>query len=282
MLKDFIRNFFKTRYYFNPFIKYQISKLEDNVYLNMTKRETPITVSLASSRENFNRLPITIYSLLNQSLKPDRIVLWLNEEYEDLVKLPYEISQFIKNGLDIKFVKDFKDYTKTICALKNFPNDIIVTASDVVYYPKNWLEELYLSYISHPQDIQIHSASMIKSDTKVITSSKQWKNISKPSAKYTYFPNEDNGILYPPKCFSKEVFRKDIFLKQVEFNNSLWFWTMGILNNHKFRIVKNNYNKVLHTKFKDRFKNTTQYNSLFDKEFNNLLKLYGNNIKQKL
>ena len=279
MLKDFIRNFFKTRYYFNPFIKYQISKLEDNVYLNRPKRETPITVSLASSRENFNRLPITIYSLLNQSLKPDRIVLWLNEEYEDLANLPYEISQFIKNGLDIKFVKDFKNYTKTFCALKEFPNDIIVIASDNVYYPKNWLKELYLSYISHPEDIHINSAKSVSSQS---LNSKRWKSISKPSADFSYIPCSSSGVLYPPNCFSKEVFRKDVFLKQVQNNDSLWFWLMGIINNHKFRIVKNNYKKTIYTNIIKSLQNNTLQNNTLDQEFDNLKKLYGNNIKQKL
>ncbi|MCQ2744253.1 MAG: glycosyltransferase family 2 protein, partial [bacterium] len=103
------------------------------------KRENKIIVSLTSYRERFKKLPITIYSLLNQTLKPDKIILWIDNETEDLTTIPYEITRFIKNGLEIRFVKDIKSYTKAIYAFKEYTDSIIVTADDDIYYRKNWL-----------------------------------------------------------------------------------------------------------------------------------------------
>ncbi len=85
----------------NPFVGLEINSLGEHKGIQEEcSREIPIIVSIDSSREDFNELPLTLYSLLNQSLKPDKIILWLDEEYEDFAYLPYEITQFVKNGLE--------------------------------------------------------------------------------------------------------------------------------------------------------------------------------------
>ena len=45
-----------------------------------------LIVSLTSYPKRFDILPITIQSLLNQTVKPDRIILWLYEK--DYFRLP--------------------------------------------------------------------------------------------------------------------------------------------------------------------------------------------------
>ena len=85
--------------------------------VNELKRETPLVVSLTSYEERLEDLTISIYSLLNQSIKPDRIILWLSDKLS-LNDLPYDITRFIKNGLEIRFVKDIGSYTKAIYAFK--------------------------------------------------------------------------------------------------------------------------------------------------------------------
>ena len=105
---------FHIRGLFNPFIGFQINAMGNYSGVNELKREVPVIVSLTSYRERFKDFPKTLYSLLNQSLKPDRIILWLDEESECLNSLPYEITCFIKNGLEIRFRKDIGPYTKAI------------------------------------------------------------------------------------------------------------------------------------------------------------------------
>ncbi|MBE7711901.1 MAG: hypothetical protein E7Z92_07175 [Cyanobacteria bacterium SIG31] len=213
-----------------------MTPLNNYVGVNLIKRETPIIVSISSCRENFKYLPKTIYSLLNQDLKPDRVVLYLDRDFEDLLCLPYEITQFIKNGLEIKFVDHIGSYTKTIYALKDFPNAIVVTAEDGICYSKTWLNNLYLSYIAQPQCINVNQALKIKiMNEKFFLSS----NFESTSASFNNLMLDTFGVLYPPKCFTQEVFRKDIFLQQI--NENAWFWAMALISNRKIRVVENFY-----------------------------------------
>ncbi len=286
MVKNLLNCKFHLRFVLNPLIRYKSDNLGSISGVNQIKREVPVVVSLTSYEERFDDLVISLYSLLNQTIKPDRIILWLSDEFEGVNDLPYEITRFIKNGLEIRFVKDIKSYTKAVYAFKEFPNAIVVTADDDIYYPKNWLEKLYHSYITHPQDIQVHRAHRVKLKEGVIAPYESWdKHIEEESARYDNFLTGVGGVLYPPGCFSKEVLREDIFLKEAPTADDIWFWVMALINNRKIRVVKNHIRTLACTNifyqlgiFKR--KNLYSINRIGenDRQLKNLMKFYGQNI----
>ena len=286
MVKNLLNCKFHLRFVLNPLIRYKADNLGSISGVNQIKREVPVVVSLTSYEERFDELVISLYSLLNQTIKPDRIILWLSDEFEGVNDLPYEITRFIKNGLEIRFVKDIKSYTKAVYAFKEFPNAIVVTADDDIYYPKNWLEKLYHSYITHPQDIQVHRAHRVKLKEGVIAPYESWdKHIEEESARYDNFLTGVGGVLYPPGCFSKEVLREDIFLKEAPTADDIWFWVMALINNRKIRVVKNHIRTLACTNifyqlgiFKR--KNLYSINRIGenDRQLKNLMKFYGQNI----
>lgn len=286
MVKNLLNCKFHLRFVLNPLIRYKADNLGSISGVNQIKREVPVVVSLTSYEERFDDLVISLYSLLNQTIKPDRIILWLSDEFEGVNDLPYEITRFIKNGLEIRFVKDIKSYTKAVYAFKEFPNAIVVTADDDIYYPKNWLEKLYHSYITHPQDIQVHRAHRVKLKEGVIAPYESWdKHIEEESARYDNFLTGVGGVLYPPDCFSKEVLREDIFLKEAPTADDIWFWVMALINNRKIRVVKNHIRTLACTNifyqlgiFKR--KNLYSINRIGenDRQLKNLMKFYGQNI----
>ena len=101
---------------------------------------------------------------------------------------------------------------------------------DDIYYPTKWLEKLYLSYISHPEDIHVHRAHRVNLNATY----ENWqKHVMEENARYDNFLTGVGGVLYPPKCFTKEVLREDIFLKNAPFADDIWFWAMCVLNNKK-------------------------------------------------
>lgn len=265
---------------FKPLICSQINSLGDAVWLNTSQREVPIVISLFSERENFENLPITLYSLFNQELKPDKIVLYLDEDYEDLANLPYEITQFVKNGLEIRFVQNIKKYTKTIYALKDFKNSIVISVEDSVFYPTSWLNSLYLSYISHPKDVQVFEAFLVVKDNVQLRILNKFNELE---SSYSNFPIEAQGVLYPPECFTNEVFRQDVYLKYFKEYPELWFWTMSLVNNRQIRIVKKNYSRIVFVNYlKKLFSRRSILESSINGELKKIVKLYGNYILRKL
>ncbi len=286
MVKNIFNCKFHLRFVLNPVIRYKADNLGNFCGTNRIKREVPVIVSLTSYEERFKDLVISIYSLLNQTIKPDRIILWLSDEYDGVNDLPYEITRFLKNGLEIKFVKDIKSYTKAIYAFKEYPEAIIVTADDDIYYPEDWLEKLYHSYITHPQDIQVHRAHRVKIIDNKICPYESWsKHVEEESARFDNFLTGVGGVLYPPNCFSKEVLREDVFLTNAPYADDVWFWVMALLNNKKIRVVKNHIKTLCCTNILYQLgvfkrKNLYSINSAGenDKQISNLMKFYGQNI----
>lgn len=268
--------------FFNPFIYDEINRMGNYFGINKeTKRDFSIVVSLDAHNENFNNLPIALYSLLNQSLKPDKIVLWLDEELYDLTTIPYEISRFIKNGLEIKFVKEIKSYTKSIYAFKNYKDSIIVTAEDNIFYPKDWLKRLYLSYISMQDCIHVHLAHKIELKKDIQNKDKQ-KNDTNIS--FNNIMEPAGGILYPPNCFTKEAYREDVFSKFAPYSDEIWFWLMAIIHNKKINVIKNHYKYLPCLNFFELLKNNNKKHlkEIYDEPIDLLMKYYGQNIINKL
>lgn len=287
VLKRLLNYKFHVRGIMNPFLNMQINSIGNWKGVNDVKREKPIIVSLTSYEDRFSDLSKAIYSLLNQTLRPDRIILWLDEKGDDLTTLPYEITRFIKNGLEIRFVKDIGPYTKVVYAFKEFYESIIVTADDDIYYPKNWLKYLYLSYVSNQDDIHCHRAHRVGLKYGKILPYENWeKQVEEESARYDNFLTGAGGVLYPPKCFSNEALREDVFLKYAPSADDIWLWVMALVHGKKIRVVKNHYKTLISTNLFRQIFGKTLYSvnkdGQNDIQLNNLMKFYSNNILSRL
>jgi hypothetical protein len=267
----------------NFYLRYKSFFLGNDSCINQIKRDIPIIISITSQEENFYDLELTLYSLLNQSVLPDKIILWLSDKY-DFSELPYGITRFIKNGLEIRLIKDLKDFNKIIYPLKEFSDSIIVTASDCIYYKRNWLKKLYHSYVSNPDDIHVHLASRVQrlnNSVEISIPNNLLLSENGETASYCNLASGIGGILYPPFCFKKEVFRKDIYAKPGN-TSDVWMWIMSLLSERKTRIVKfhiKTFSCVNLIKFlKYDYPNSTKY----EEQLKYLMTYYAQNIEQKL
>ena len=152
--------------------KYKFEKVTKSGLTDI-KRNPQIIVSLTSFPDRIPFIYKTISSLLNQTLKPDMVILWLaKEQFPQLENnLPDELLELKKYGLTIKWCNNIRSYKKLVPAIKEYPNDIIITADDDIYYDKTLIELLYKSYEKEPQYIHCHRCTKIfyKNFKKVLT-----------------------------------------------------------------------------------------------------------------
>lgn len=240
----------------NPlcFIKYidkkQISnQIELCPYgLSEEKRTSKVIVSLTSFPQRMYDIHFCLYSLLNQSLKPDRLILWLaEEEFPNKEKdIPNTVLSFKEKGLEIKWCNNIKSYKKLIPALKEFPNAIIVTADDDIYYPVDWLEKLYNSYQKEPQYIHCHRAHKILFDSnKKILPYKMWEHETyNQQPDYINFFTGAGGVLYPQGCLNTDVLNEELFTSLAPNADDIWFWAMAVIQGTKIKVVEDNIKQL--------------------------------------
>ncbi len=212
--------------------------------INDIPRTPKLIVSLTSFPQRMYDIHYCLYSLLKQTLKPDMIILWLAEDqFPNKEKdIPQEVLSLQKFGLTIKWCKNLYSYKKLIPALIEYPDDIIVTTDDDVFYEKDCIEKLYKSYIETPDTISCHRCHRIKTGKNgEILSYKKWtKKISGESVSFKNFFTGAGAVLYPPHSLYKDVKNIELFTKLAPHADDIWFWAMAVLNNTQIKVVKNN------------------------------------------
>lgn len=231
-------NFLKLHLGIKTKNKYNYSKIE-KYGLNNNKRNPQIIVSLTSFPARIKEVYKTINTLLNQTLKPDRLILWLAKEQFVEVELPENLLKLKEYGLEIRWCDDLKSYKKLIPALKAFPNDIIVTADDDLYYQKDWLESLYSAYLNNPKNIYTRRACFIKKEKNYFAVTPHYaNNHHKPS--YSNQLMGGAGTLYPPNSLYKDIFDEEKIKNLIPTYDDIYFWAMALLNGTKIGLIKNN------------------------------------------
>ncbi len=201
-------------------------------------------ISLTSYPARINIIHKTIESLLNQTFKVDKIILWLAEsQFLNKEKdLPNNLLNLTQNtNFEINWCEDIRSYKKLIPTLKMYPNDVIITCDDDVIYEKDCIEKLYKAYKEQNNVVWCHRGHYITTTKNQINTYSKWIkciNYNKPC--YNILQTGVGAVLYPPNCFYKDILDKNLFLNLAYDTDDLWFWAMTVLNDYKIGVIKNN------------------------------------------
>jgi hypothetical protein len=227
----------------------KIKKLLDGKLKLSGQKVDNLIISVTSIPSRIFEIKYMIFSVLNQSIRPEKIILWLTKNQFPLMEreLPLELLELCKYDFEIHwYEEDIRSYTKLIPALKYFSKFFIVIADDDIYYRKRWLEKLWRDHLKYPNDIICHVADKICFDgRKKVMPYKKWqKNINMRDTSPLYFPLGVGGVLYQKILLFKDTENAELFLKLSPYADDLWFYFMIVLSGHTVRIVKNSYTNM--------------------------------------
>lgn len=198
--------------------------------LNQTEsRDQRIIVSLTTIPPRIYDIGTTIESLLLQSLKPDMIVLWLDKDGLTEEDLPLNLRRQMDRGLTVRFCEDIGPHTKLVPALKEFPEDVIITVDDDILYPSYVLERLYRNYLQDKSKIYCNRARFISVLKHADFSYEQdWENVREEVEGLNVIPLGVGGVLYPPKILHEDVFDLKLQKKLTPKADDIWFKAMSL------------------------------------------------------
>jgi hypothetical protein len=144
-------------------------------------------------------------------------------------------------GLEIRYCKDIRSYKKLIPALREFPNEILITADDDVYYPRNWLEGFKRAYYNDTSKIYCYRAhGIVLEENGEIAPYETWENcvnINRHTSRL--FPTGVGGILYPPHSLGEKCLNEEEFMALAPDADDIWFWAMAKCMGTKHEIIEN-------------------------------------------
>lgn len=214
---------------------------EDKIVSDASYNGNNIIVSLTTFGTRTNTVYKTIISIINQKLRPERIILWLDENEFSNETLPIPLMKLKEDVefFEIRFCENLKPHKKYYYSMLNYPANVIVTADDDVYYPSNWLEKLYECYIDNPECVCCINAHRmhIRNDYS-IDSYNTWEYlVSDSGPDICLCPIGVGGVLYPPHILNKEVFDKNYIIENCLNADDLWLKVMSLINGVKIAHV---------------------------------------------
>lgn len=198
--------------------------------LNQTPREKRIIVSLTSYPPRFASISLALKSLLWQTMKPDRIIVWLSCGPEDITQEMHSYEQY---GITFRYhVPDYKSHKKYVFAFTEFPDDIVITVDDDVVYSPDLIASLLMVHHRFPNSVCARTVHKMTWDTqgKMLEYrkwNKRWKQCRTPSNELVAIGV--GGVLYPPHCFDNLVCDSDLFFRLAPGQDDLWLKWMEML-----------------------------------------------------
>ena len=182
-----------------------------------------LIVSLTSFPRRFPTLQYTLQGLLDQTIRPDKIILWLAEH--DMALLPDSVRRM---DIQIEAVPDVRSFKKLVFAIERYPEAFIVTADDDLFYKPDWLEELVEGYDPANPSIVCHRAHRLPAFTgSDLPEYREWEwDVQDDKARQ---PSRDlipiglGGILYFPGCLHPDVTNIQAFTDLCPDADDLWF-----------------------------------------------------------
>ena len=232
ILKLFVNIFFP--------IVYSVKEIDNSKSKSMPEK---IVLSFTTFPPRIDTVWQTAYTLLNQTVKVDHVILWLaREQFESLDTLPDSLKRLKKYGLEIKFCDDLRPHKKYYYAMQEYPDAIVITVDDDVYYPSFLVERLYSKHKEFPDAICCNWAHLIKksNDGKILPYNKWEQGVSGFDDKPSFSLNQVGyeGVLYPPHSLDSRCFDKDLLCKLSLNADDLWLKAMSYL--HGTKVVRAN------------------------------------------
>ncbi|MCI9399232.1 MAG: glycosyltransferase family 2 protein [Lachnospiraceae bacterium] len=200
-------------------------------------RKRKVIISMTSIPKRIDKVWITIESLLRQTYKPDKILLWLAEDEFINIKLPDKLMQQTGRGLEIKYCENLKSYKKYFFTVKEYPSDYIVTVDDDVIYAESMLRELIRTYRNNKGCVICHRSHYIEVHHGKLRPYNRWTDYHKRNdldinPTYYNFFTGCAGTLFPMFLMDRKVLEKDTFMRLAPYADDVWMnfcsWTSGM------------------------------------------------------
>ena len=171
---------------------------------------------------------------MTQSVRPDRVILWLAEA--DRHALPPVVEELQRDGLEIRCCDDLLSFTKIIPTLSSYPEADIVTADDDIYYWFDWLKELITAAEQFPGNVVAHRLHKMVFNEQGIRPYRDWpKEIRDQTEDPHNFATGCLGVFYPAGCFDPEVLNRAAFMQLCPKADDVWLYWM-VRRNGRFEI----------------------------------------------
>lgn len=192
--------------------------------------ENGVIISFTSFPARINDVWKVVESLKNQSILPEKIILWLsNEQFPSRESIPESLWKEEDGLFEIRMVDgDIRSHKKFYYVMQEYPDKSFVTCDDDIYYHPDMLRCLVEGGKQFPGCIIANTTRKICFDGEgSMMPYKTWEVNQKSFASDNLIQIGVGGVLYPPKTLHELTLRKDLFLSLTPMADDIWLNCMA-------------------------------------------------------
>ena len=206
----------------------------ESLSLNKEVRDMKLVCTLTSFPDRIDTVQYTIKTLFDQSMKPDRIVLWLAEEEFKDKSMPQSLIDLQERGLEIRYCENVfghKRYYKLIEEQKE--DECIVMFDDDILFPKCLIERLYKKWTENKHCIVCERGQVATFDNGKVVNPGRWSSTSSvgiDTPSYSILASPGGGCLIPHGALCKDANNVDLIRKYALKTGDIWLMYMAAEN----------------------------------------------------
>jgi hypothetical protein len=188
-----------------------------------------LIISLTSYPARFHTLHLTVKSLLDQQIRPDKILLWI--AHGDADQLPIDLRALEGDRFEVRTCEDIRNFKKILPTLAAYPDAFILICDDDTYYPDDWLKRIVGAYdLASPSIVctRAHQLTYLPDGRIAPYRSwrRNWAHASTATPRYDILPTGNGGVLYPPGSLPKQTGDLELIRKLSATSDDIWLFFM--------------------------------------------------------
>lgn len=239
-----------------------------------------LIVSLTSFPARINDVWIVVKTMMLQTYTPDKIILWLSEDqFPDGKGIPESLKSLEGVLFEIRLVKhDIRSHKKYYYVFQEYPNDLIVTLDDDIFYPQNLLEGIVNCHKENPDAVVCNYGLYVGYNVDgSIKSYNSWNRTKSLNPKDFFF-GSGGGTLFQPSKLYKDVTNIEIARLLAPTADDVWLNAMVRLANLPLIVQSNNHVLSVTVKNDERLCDTNVSQNQNDIQINAVINHYMSKI----
>lgn len=205
-----------------------------------------VIASMTSFPSRINYTHISIECIFRQSLRPDKIILWLAESQfpNKLNDLPSTLLKQMERGLEIYFCDDLRSHKKYYFSLMKFPESKVIMLDDDLYYHKDLIKNMVYFHNNNPNYIIASRVHKMVFENNTLVPYRNWiHNFQADKSSLYLHHTSGNGTLIPNRDFFDETTLNPKLMMELSPNSDDVWLKMNLIRQNKEVFVFNKYNR---------------------------------------
>lgn len=203
-------------------------------------------VSFTSFPLRIGKVWLVVETLLRQTMKPKRIILWLSkDQFRSLDALPKRLLKQRERGLEI-FLRpdDLRSHKKYFYVATELPQENFITVDDDIFYDSRFVEDLW-------EAARKNEKSVIGRWAKKVFWNSLSDQICWGEQLHREIVSSDlhfggvGGCLYPKSSFFCEMLAPKLFMKYCPLADDIWLNVMCRLAKTKMATIKTRFKTII-------------------------------------